>query len=49
MRQAIYDPVFEVPDLATFTAGMKARYFNPQHLVWDADIHGKLSYGMRHL
>lgn len=27
MRQAIYDPVFEGPDLATLTAGMKAKFF----------------------
>ena len=34
MRQAIYTPVFEGPDWATFTAGMKAKILQSTPMNW---------------
>lgn len=34
MRQMIYTPVFEVPDWATFTAGMEANTLQSEPRTW---------------
>ena len=46
MRQAIYTPVFEDPDWATFTAGMKAKILQFSSAPgMGPDIHAGLAIG----
>lgn len=50
MRQVVYTPVFEGPDWATVTAGIKAKTpAHPQHHMWDTGIHAEPFPGSSHL
>ena len=43
MRQAIYAPVFEGPDQATFTAGMKVKRLQSTPSTWYGKLISTLS------